>query len=141
MRILTMVFCGVVAVAGVAVTASGQDEPFATKVVSMEYPRIATMARITGNAVLRVRIDSNGKVLSATGLSGHPILVKGAKANIMLWRFAAGKSAGEKAESDFDFTYVFKLKGVSHSDRTCSSLIYEYPNKVTVVSDAFPLET
>jgi len=140
-RILTMVFCGVVAVAGVAVTASGQDEPFATKVVSMEYPRIATMARITGNAVLRVRIDTNGKVLSATGLSGHPILVKGAKANIMLWRLAAGKSAGEKAESDFDFTYVFKLKGVSHSDRTCSSLIYEYPNKVTVVSDAFPLET
>ena len=140
MRILTMVFCGVVAVAGVAVTASGQDEPFATKVVSMEYPRIATMARITGNAVLRVRIDSNGKVLSATGLSGHPILVKALRPTSCFGGSQQENRRGQ-ARSDFDFTYVFKLKGVSHSDRTCSSLIYEYPNEFTVVSDAFPLET
>jgi TonB family protein len=138
---MNMVCCAVIALAGTALSASGQDVPFATKVVSMKYPRLAAYARITGNAVLRVRIDSNGKVISATGLSGHPILVKDATANILLWRFAAGKSAGEKADSEFDFTYVFKLKGVSHSDRTSSSLTYEYPNKVTVVSDAFYVET
>lgn len=97
----------------------------------MEYPRLAALARITGTVALRVGIDSTGKVVTAKGLSGHPILIKGAEANMMLWRFAPGHAA-----SEFDFTYIFKLTGDSYETRQCSTLIYEYPDKVTIASEA-----
>jgi len=122
--------------AGTALNASSRDEPFATRVVSMGYPSLAAAARITGRAVLRVRVDGTGKVVSARGLCGHAILIEAAEANIKLWRFSAGSPTGEKAGSEFDFTYVFELRGGSDTSRPCSGLTYEYPNKVTIVSEA-----
>jgi len=126
--------------AGMALYASDDHAPFATRVVSMQYPRLAAMAQITGTVTLRIRIDSTGKVLDAKELSGHPILVKAAKANIKLWRFSPGLSGGEKAESEFDFNYVFELKGVSEASVQCSQLTYEYPDKVTITSEAPHME-
>jgi len=120
----------------VALNACHHEAPFATQITSMEYPRLAALAQISGTVVLRVRIDSAGEVLSATGRSGHPILIKAAEANIKLWRFSAGRSSGQKAESEIDFTYVFELKGVSDAPRPCSGLTYEYPNRVTITSEA-----
>lgn len=119
-----------------ALNAFSQDAPFATRITSMTYPRLAALVRITGTAVLRVRIGSAGEILSAKGLSGHPILIKAAQENVKLWRFSAGRSAGGKAESEFDFSYVFQLKGASDAPLQCSALTYEYPNKVTIVSEA-----
>jgi TonB family protein len=139
MKLLNTSRWGVLLLAAVALNASNRDVPFATRVVSMEYPRLAAGARITGTAVLRVGIDSTGKVVIANGLSGHPILVKGAEENIKLWRFSPGRSSGEKAVSEFDFTYVFKLTDGSDTSRPCSALTYEYPDKVTIVSEAPPL--
>ena len=109
--------------------------PFPTRVVSMQYPRLAAVARITGTAVIRVRIDTTGKVISATGLSGHPLLIESAVANIQLWTFAAPQRRVGKAEPGFDFTYVFELKGESDTSRPCSAVTYQYPSKVTVVSE------
>ena len=102
----------------------------------MEYPRLAAMARISGTAVIQVRLDSTGKVLSAKGLSGHPILIKAAEANIKLWRFSTGGSTREKPASEFELTYVFELTGGSDTSRPCSGLTYEYPGKVKIVSEA-----
>jgi hypothetical protein len=56
--------------------------------------------------------------------------------NIKLWRFSPRRSSGEKAVSKFDFTYVFKLSDGSDTSRPCSALTYEYPDKVTVVTEA-----
>ena len=135
MRLFNATCLGFLLLVGWASTGSN-DVPFATKVVSMQYPRIAAMAQITGAAVLRVRIDGTGAVLSAEGLSGHPILIKAAAANMKLWRFSTGQSGGEKTGSVFDFTYVFELKGASFATAQCSELTYEYPSKVTIVSKA-----
>ncbi len=141
MRILNMVFCGVIALAGMALSASGQGVPFATKVVSMQYPGLAVGARITGTAMLAVRIDDNGKVISATGVFGHPLLIKEAKSNLMLWTFAARKAAGGQARLEFDFAYVFELKGEPKYDpRVWQTFTYEYPNEVTIVSPPHTLE-
>ena len=141
MRILSTVFCGVIALAGMALSASGQDVPFATKVVGMEYPRLAQLARMTGIAMLQVRIDSNGKVTRATGVFGWPLLIDKAKANIVLWTFSAGKSAGGVARSEFDFAYDFELKGEPDAPRLWPAFTYEYPNKVTIVSPPERLNT
>jgi TonB family protein len=140
MKLLNTSRWSILLLAAMTLNASNYDVPFATRVVSMEYPRLAAMARITGTAVLRVGIDSAGKVVIANGLSGHPILVKGAVENIKLWRFSPGRSSGEKAASEFDFTYVFKLTDGSDTSRPCSALTYEYPDKVTVESEALHWE-
>jgi outer membrane biosynthesis protein TonB len=92
------------------------------------------MAVITGTAVLRVRIDSAGNVLTARGVSGHPILVKAAVENIKLWRFSTRGPAAAGAE--FEFSYVFELKGASRAPVQCSTVTYEFPDRVTVVSKA-----
>ena len=136
MRLIRTALPGILLLVGIALNGFSNDAPFATKVVSMEYPRLAALAQITGTVVLRVRIDRTGGVLGASGLSGHPVLTKGALANIAQWKFSAGRSSGDKSESEFDFTYVFELRGETESSRPCSSLTYEYPNKVTIVSEA-----
>ena len=139
MRLLNTTRWSILLLAAMALSPSNHDVPFATRVVSMEYPRLAALARITGAAVLRIGIDSTGKVVIANGLSGHPILVKAAEANMKLWRFSPERSSGEKAVSEFDFTYVFRLTDGSGTSRPCSGLTYEYPDKVTIESEAIPL--
>jgi len=133
-KLLNTVTCGVVALAGLALSAAGQNVPFATKVVVMEYPRLAVLARITGTAMLQVCIDGNGKVIRATGVFDHPLLIKEAKTNIMLWTFSAARSAGGAAKSDFDFAYDFELKGKPNAPRLWPTFTYEYPNEVTIVT-------
>jgi TonB family protein len=102
----------------------------------MDYPRLGGMAQITGTVVLRLRIDSAGAIASVNALSGHPVLAKAAEQNIRLWRFSPARSAGQRVDAEFDFIYVFKLEGVTECPRPASSLIYEYPDKVTITSEA-----
>jgi len=135
-RILKITSCCILALGAMATGQSDHDAPFATRVISMQYPGLAAAARITGTAVLRVRVDGGGNVLSTRGLSGHPVLVKAAEANLRLWRFSTLGQRRQKAETEFDFTYVFQLKGGSDTSRPCSGLTYEYPDRVTIVSEA-----
>ena len=57
----------------------------ALKLVQPEYPRIAWSARVSGQVVVLVIIDTEGKVIAAEALSGHPLLfgasLKAAKAS------------------------------------------------------------
>jgi TonB family protein len=53
--------------------------------VQPEYPAIARAARVSGNVVVLILIDEEGKVMAAQSVSGHPLLqaaaVKAAKAS------------------------------------------------------------
>jgi hypothetical protein len=116
-----------------------EDVPFALRIASLEYPRVAAEAQISGTVVLRVRIDKGGVVSHSQALSGPSILVFAAEENIKLWKFSVAGSPVARPDSEFNFTYIFKLIGASHSPRPGSELIYEYPNKVTVTSKAVDL--
>jgi TonB family protein len=135
-RLLNIAFWIAAALASTSLGAASQDTPFAARVVSMQYSRLAAMAVITGSAVLRVQVDTAGNVVNARGLSGHPILIKAAVTNIKLWKFLTERPVTERNGLQFDFTYVFELKGTSQAPVQCSTVTYEYPNTVTILSEA-----
>jgi TonB family protein len=136
MRLLKIARWSIPLLYAITLWGSGQNVPFAVRITSLEYPVVAAEAQINGTVVLRVRINSNGTVASADARSGHPVLVKAAQQNIKLWKFSAVRPDAPKGELEFNFTYVFELKGVSYDSHPCSALTYEYPDKVTITSKA-----
>lgn len=50
----------------------------ALKMPKPEYPSAAKANRITGAVIVQIKIDEQGNVISAKGLTGHPLLVSAA---------------------------------------------------------------
>jgi hypothetical protein len=117
-----------------------EEIPVPIKMVSLEYPRLAAAARITGTVVLRARLDKEGMASQAHALSGPTLLVYAALDNIKLWRFLPARNAVPGAEGEFEFRYVFELKGEADGAHWSSEMTCEYPNKVTVTSKALLLQ-
>jgi TonB family protein len=61
----------------------------------MQYPQLSRQARIEGVVVVRVKLDSVGKVISATAISGANLLIPDTLSNVQKWRFSpdAGTTA------------------------------------------------
>jgi len=117
------------------------EVPVPMKTLSLEYPRFAAVARITGTALLRVRVDKEGTVSEAHGISGPSLLVYAALDNIKLWRFAPAGAGAPAVETEFEWQYVFELKGEADERHWSSETTYEYPNKVTVMAKVLLLHS
>jgi hypothetical protein len=85
---------------------------------------------------VRVRLNGDGAVSTVPSLP--PLLVKAAKENMKMWSFSRPVVHLRSGNSEFDFIYVFELRGVAPSDHPCSLMRYEYPNRVTITSKAPP---
>ncbi len=116
-----------------------EEIPVPMKMVSLEYPRLAAGLRITGTVVLRARLDKKGMASQVHAVSGPTLLVYAALDNIKLWRFLPARNGVLQAEREFEFRYVFELKGEANNAHWSSEMAYEYPNKVTVTSEALLL--
>lgn len=55
--------------------------------VEPEYPRAAAIAHITGNVVVKILIDKEGKVAEATVVSGPPLLTESTLNAVKQWRY------------------------------------------------------
>jgi TonB family protein len=116
------------------------EVPVPIKVMSIEYPRLAAAARMTGTVLLRVHVDKAGIVSGVHAISGPNLLVYAALDNIKLWRFVPAGARGPAVETEFEWQYVFELKGEADNAHWSSEMAYEYPNKVTVTSKALLLQ-
>jgi TonB family protein len=114
--------------------------PVPVKMASLEYPRLAAGLRITGTVVLQVRVDKAGMASQVHAVSGPTLLVYAALDNIKLWRFLPARNAVPGAKGEFEFRYVFELKGEADNAHWSSEMTYEYPNKVTVTSKVLLLQ-
>jgi len=83
---VVVVFC---ALAGIAF---GQALPEPTLISAglPRYPPIARVAKIQGEVKVDFTLNSNGEIISATAVSGHPMLKGAAEENVKTWRFEAG---------------------------------------------------
>jgi TonB family protein len=104
-------------------------EPVPKHVQSMIYDAAAATARIQGDVVIRVRVDSKGSVISATAASGPPALETGAVANARTWTFVPGR------QGIVDITYSFHLTKPYVLYTAPTSTIFDLPNHVTVVTN------
>jgi len=65
-------------------------------------PEIAKRMKITGQVLLNVTVEANGKVKAASSLMGHHMLTEAAKAAVMKWKFAPAENETiEQVEINF----------------------------------------
>lgn len=55
--------------------------------VDPDYPRAARIAHVSGDVVLQVRIDKQGRVEEVKATSGHPLLIQSAIEAVRQWRY------------------------------------------------------
>jgi TonB family protein len=79
--------------------------------VAPEYPWMAHLAQIQGEAVVKLTIDADGRVASVQEQSGHPLLLREAHTNSLQWAFAPGMPK-EQA-----IIYEFKISGDPVAER------------------------
>lgn len=71
------------------------------------YPPIARQAHASGTVVVQVTIDENGSVISASAVSGHPLLRAVAVAAARGARFSPTKLSGQPVKVTGVITYNF----------------------------------
>lgn len=71
------------------------------------YPPVAKAAHASGTVTVQVTIDEKGNVISATAVSGHPLLRAAATAAARQARFAPTKLSGEPVKVNGVITYNF----------------------------------
>ncbi len=72
-----------------------------------QYPAIAKQARASGTVVVQVTIDENGNVISASAVSGHPLLQAVSVAAARQARFSPTKLSGQPVKVTGVITYNF----------------------------------
>jgi TonB family protein len=116
-----------------ALSLFGQDQPILNEDVGivdfepLDYPRAAALARVQGAVVVRVKVDSDGKVVSAAVISGPKMLIDATLSNARTWHFEPKKSR------DVLIVYNFKIEGIC-KEPCGSSFSFSRPNLVTIIT-------
>jgi Ca-activated chloride channel family protein len=72
------------------------------------YPSSASSANVSGQVAVQVIIDENGRVISATPVSGHPLLKASAAEAAKRSTFSATKMSGQPVKVSGIITYNFQ---------------------------------
>jgi TonB family protein len=71
------------------------------------YPAVAKAAGAKGTVIVQVTVDEDGKVVSASAISGHPLLRAGAELAARGARFTPTKLSGQQVKVSGVITYNF----------------------------------
>ena len=79
----------------------------AVRLVTPPYPAIARSAHASGSVQVQVLIDENGNVISASAVSGHPLLRAAAVAAARASKFSPTKLSGQPVKVNGVIVYNF----------------------------------
>jgi len=74
------------------------------------YPAIAKAARAQGTVVVQITVDESGRVVSASAISGNPLLQQAAVAAVRNWRFSPTMLTGQPVKVTGTVTVNFTLQ-------------------------------
>ena len=74
------------------------------------YPPIAKAARASGAVVVQITVDESGRVVSASAVSGHPLLQQAAVNAVRNWRFSPTMLSGQPVKVTGTVTVNFTLQ-------------------------------
>lgn len=104
------------------------------RILGAIYPLEAKFARIEGIVEAKCSIRDDGTVKRVDILSGHPVLARLVKANLLQWTFRRADASGKPEEARV--IYTFHLKGSCDNHKGCKEQFwFEYPGQVTIVSE------
>jgi TonB family protein len=75
-----------------------------------EYPEIAKAARASGTVTVQILVDEEGNVVSASAVSGHPLLQQAAVAAARAAKFSPTRLSGQPVKVSGVVTYNFVLQ-------------------------------
>jgi len=113
--------------------AAQQNEPVYDSDVKVEsfeempYPPIAREARIQGTVVVSAKLDGDGRVTSATAISGAKLLIPDSLSNAKKWRFRPNTSKVAI------IIYEFRLAEGQCNHETSHLFVFREPNSVSIV--------
>ncbi len=73
------------------------------------YPSVAKATRASGTVAVQVTVDEQGRVISASAVSGHPLLRGAAEAAARQAEFAPTRLGGKAVKVSGILTYDFKV--------------------------------
>jgi protein TonB len=74
------------------------------------YPAIAKAARAQGTVVVQITVDESGRVVSASAISGNPLLQQAAVSAVRNWRFSPTMLSGQPVKVTGTVTVNFTLQ-------------------------------
>jgi TonB family protein len=77
--------------------------------VTPRISRLAVAARLRGNVVVELTLASDGKVISAQAVAGHPILQEPSRQAALNWRFAPALGASRVVRLVFVYPELARL--------------------------------
>ncbi len=96
------------------------------------YPPAAHAVRASGEVIVGLKLDAEGKVLSASALNGHPLLRRAAEAAAKGARFESPSKDGSSIGQEIRLTYLFILDDEKGRD---GILKYTNPYRIDVIAD------
>lgn len=117
---------------GSAVCQTATLEIAPTRIVGVQYPRLAHLAVVQGRVELEALLSTEGVVKEITVISGHPLLNDAAKNSLEKWRFA-GCTSGASCTAKVTFVFVLE-KGICDIDQCPNDLQIDLPGTVTIRS-------
>lgn len=115
-----LVLCSIVAyqLASVQTVATVDSRTLSEHVINMvplQYPAIAKAAKIQGEVVLQISVDSSGKVTSARPISGPPMLIEAAVDCVKAWKYRPFEKNGVNVPVTGTVSLFFALAGDTQS--------------------------
>ena len=106
------------------------------RMIGLNYPRLANLALIQGQVELVAKVTVGGAVGAVRVISGHPLLVDGAKEALLGWQFSCPDPS---KPCEVQVTFVFQLLNDECESWCCpSELQVDLPRRVTVRAKPMP---
>jgi hypothetical protein len=79
------------------------DQPALVSAVAPNYSATALYTHTSGEVVVEVKINLEGSVISAEGISGSPLLIGGSKFAALRWKFASASKTVRTVRLTFSY--------------------------------------
>lgn len=110
------------------------QQPQPKRIVGLEYPFLANLARVQGRVELMATITESGNIKDVQVVSGHPLLKDSAKASFSRWVFSGCNETIAPCKAKVVFQFL--LEGQCESSRCPTEFVVDLPDSVTVRTKA-----
>jgi TonB family protein len=109
----------------------------AVKRVEPTYPPLAKAAHLSGSVLVELIIDETGKVVSATAISGHPLLKDAAVQAALAWEFQPTTLQGVPVRVIGTITFNFQMGDSDEgpSIEVAEKMVQEHPDSARAQYD------
>ncbi len=122
----------------VATNFAQNKSPKVIKYFAPKYPPAAEATRATGEVIVSVTIDKNGKVTSAKSESGHPLLRTASEITAKEWIFATSEISEQKLKITFVYSIKINNNSKNNYKDTTYKIKFRKPYRLEIKATQYP---